>query len=178
MLIRIIALLFCFVQCFNAQDLANNYTIGRGDEISIRVLDSPDIPDRPIRVDLAGQLALPLIGRIQAAGKSVAAFETDLTDRLRAYIISPQVSVNVTEFGSQPVSVLGAVGAPGVYQLSGTKPLAQVIALAKGLAPDAGGRIRIPSYRRRTTPPAPPGPLSFPADAGTSEPADPRRNAL
>ena len=160
------------VQCFVAQDRTNNYTIGPGDEISIRVLDSADIPDKPIRVDPDGQIALPLIGRIQAAGKSVAAFETDLTDKLRVYIISPQVSVNVTDFGSQPVSVLGAVTAPGVYQLSGTKPLAQVIALAKGFTPDAGGRIRIASFGRGANPPDPAVRFSF-AESGAPAPGNP-----
>jgi len=153
-------LLSC-VQCFAAQQLSSsaegepdqtNYVLGPGDEISIRVLDSTDIPDKPVRVDSDGQIALPLVGRIQAVGKSVTLLETEITDRLRKYIKSPQVSVNVTDFGSQPVSVLGAVMAPGVYQLNGTKPLAQVIALAKGFTPDAGGRIRIASYQRSSTP--------------------------
>jgi polysaccharide biosynthesis/export protein len=157
-----IALLLSCVQCFGAQQPSSpreveadqsSYILGPGDEISIRVLDSTDIPDKPIRVDSDGQIALPLAGRIQAAGKSVAVLETEITNRLQKYIISPQVSVNVTDFGSQPVSVLGAVTAPGVYQLSGTKPLAQVIALAKGFAPDAGGQIRIASYQRSSTPP-------------------------
>ena len=148
MVIRTIALvlLICF-QYAIAQD-RRSYIIGPGDEISIHVLDSTDFPDKPLRVDPDGQIALPLIGRTQAAGKSVAEIETDLTDRLRTYIVSPQVSVNITDFGSQPVTVLGQVVAPGVYQLSGAKPLSQVIAMAKGLAPDAGGKITVASHAR------------------------------
>lgn len=162
--IGVLALSFVCIECFSAQDgqgtraeneRPSNYIIGPGDEISIRVLDSSEIPDKPMRVDPNGEIAMPLIGRIRAAGRSVEAFESDITTRLRKYIISPQVSVNVTDFGSQPVSVLGAVTSPGVYQLSGTKPLAQVIALAKGLTPDAGGRIRIASHRG--SPPTPEG---------------------
>ena len=147
-------LLFSCVRLVTAEDRRDNqYIIGPGDELSIRVLDVSDIPDKPIKVDPDGQISLPLVGRIQAADKSVEAFEADLTERLRTYIISPQVSVSVTEYGSQPVSVLGEVGSPGVYQLSGTKPLAQVIALAKGFAPDAGGRIRIASRWHDNAPP-------------------------
>ncbi|HEX5226813.1 MAG TPA: polysaccharide biosynthesis/export family protein [Bryobacteraceae bacterium] len=141
---RIIALLLGFVLCIQARD-RDNYLIGPGDEISVRVLDSPDIPDKPIRVDPDGQIALPLIGRVEAAGKSVSTLESDITARLRRYFVSPQVSVNVTDFASRPVSVLGAVQNPGVYQLSGPKSLAEVIALAKGLSQDAGGKIRIVS---------------------------------
>jgi polysaccharide export outer membrane protein len=125
----------------------DTYIIGPGDVITVAVLDSQDIPDKPMQVDPEGQIALPLVGRVEVAGKSVSALEKEITVRLRDYIRNPQVSVNVTTLGSRPVSVLGAVNAPGVYQLGGTKNLAQVIALAKGLAPDAGGLIRITRYR-------------------------------
>lgn len=125
----------------------DTYIIGPGDVITVAVLDSQDIPDKPMQVDPEGQIALPLAGRIEVAGKSVSALEKEITARLRDYIRNPQVSVNVTTLGSRPVSVLGAVNSPGVYQLGGTKNLAQVIALAKGLAPDAGGLIRITRYR-------------------------------
>src|SRR5579864_7349488 len=128
------------------QEDQRSYVLGPGDEISVRVLDSTDIPDKPIRIDVDGQIALPLVGRLQASGKSVAVLETEISMRLRQYIVSPQVSVNVTDFGSQPVSVLGAVMAPGVYQLNGHKSLAQVLALAKGFTPEAGGRVKITSY--------------------------------
>ena len=147
MVIRAIALVLLICGQTVAQD-RRSYIIGPGDEISIHVLDSTDFPDKPLKVDPDGQIALPLIGRIQAAGKSVSEIETDLTDKLRTYILSPQVSVNITDFGSQPVTVLGEVVAPGVYQLSGAKPLAQVIAMAKGLAPDAGGKITVASHAR------------------------------
>lgn len=124
----------------------DTYIMGPGDVITVAVLDSPDVPDKPMQVDPEGQIALPLIGRIEVAGKSVSALEKEITSRLRDYIRNPQVSVNVTILGSRPVSVLGAVNSPGIYQLGGTKNLAQVIALAKGLAPDAGGLIRITRY--------------------------------
>jgi polysaccharide export outer membrane protein len=51
--------------------------------------------------------------------------------------------VSIVEYRSQPVSVLGAVTNPGVVQLKGKKTLTEVIALAGGLRPDAGGEIRI-----------------------------------
>ena len=69
-----------------------------------------------------------MIGRMEASRRSVQELERDITTQLKTYIIDPHVSVNVTDFASQPVSVLGAVGAPGVYQLSGIKTLAEIIA--------------------------------------------------
>jgi len=128
------------------KSVKDDYTIGAGDEISVHVLDSQDIPEKAMRVDPDGRIALPLIGRVEAAGQSVSALETEITRRLRTYIKDPQVSVNVTDSASRPVSVLGGVNAPGIYQLGSEKSLAQVIALAKGLAPDAGGLIRITRY--------------------------------
>src|SRR6185312_7867230 len=132
----------------------DTYIIGPGDVITVAVLDSQDVPDKPMQVDPEGQIALPLVGRIEVAGTSVSALEKEITPRLRDYSRNPQVSVNVTTLGSRPVSVLGAVNSPGIYQLGGTKNLAQVIALAKGLAPDAGGLIRITRYRSEESAPA------------------------
>lgn len=156
MIARTILLFLISLSCFAADLPAgpgsakvdrDTYIVGPGDVITVAVLDSQDIPDKPMQVDPEGQIALPLIGRIEVAGKPVSKIEAEITTKLRDYIRNPQVSVNVTTLGSRPVSVLGAVNAPGIYQLGGTKNLAQVIALAKGLAPDAGGLIRITRYR-------------------------------
>ena len=120
-----------------------SYLLGGGDAVAVRVLDSSEFSEQPYQIDLDGTVSLPLAGRIQAAGLSVTDLETDLAERLRKYIRNPQVSIHVAEFGSQPVSVLGSVAAPGVYQVGGDRTLAQLLSLAKGLTPDAGGRILI-----------------------------------
>jgi len=51
--------------------------------------------------------------------------------------------VEIVEFGSQPVSIMGAVNQPGVHQLRGRKTLVEVLSLANGFRPDAGGRVHI-----------------------------------
>jgi polysaccharide export outer membrane protein len=56
---------------------------------------------------------------------------------------APEVSVSVAEYRSHPVSVLGAVRNPGVYQVTGPKTLFEVLSLAGGLNPDASNRIKI-----------------------------------
>jgi len=71
-----------------------------------------------------------------------------LDNRLKEYVQDPQVSVTVTEFRSQPVSVLGAVTKPGVIQLRGRKTLYEVLSLAGGPADNAGSTLTV--TRRRT----------------------------
>jgi polysaccharide export outer membrane protein len=86
---------------------------------------------------------LPLVGKLKAAGLSVSQFETELTKRLGKYVREPQVSVTVSEYKSQPVSVLGAVNTPGIYNITGPTTLEQVLSRAGGLRNDAGNTINI-----------------------------------
>lgn len=121
----------------------STYVLGPDDQIVIRALHAEEISDKPFRVESDGYLNLPLIGRVQGSGKSVSALEAELQKRLGAYYLNPQVTVTVTEFRSQPVSILGAVANPGVQQLQGHKTLLQVISAAGGLKPDAGQVVQI-----------------------------------
>jgi polysaccharide export outer membrane protein len=70
-----------------------------------------------------------------------------IADRLRKFVREPHVSVGIAEYHSAPVSVLGQVNTPGVYQLAGPKRLMELISMAGGLRPDAGAMIEI---RRET----------------------------
>jgi polysaccharide export outer membrane protein len=59
------------------------------------------------------------------------------------YYYNPRISVEIADHRSQPVSVLGSVTKPGIYQLQGRKTLADVLSMAGGLKPDAGYTVRI-----------------------------------
>ncbi len=80
---------------------------------------------------------------MRAAGLTVEELEAQLAQLLETYLEEPQVAVSVTEFRSQPVSVVGAVTNPGSYQLRGGKSLLEILSLAGGLRPDAGQIVRI-----------------------------------
>jgi polysaccharide export outer membrane protein len=119
------------------------YRFGAEDTLNVQVLDLAEIPDRPVKIDKNGFIDLPLVGRLQAAGKTATELEADMAAKLSHYVRNPRISVHVAEYHSQPVSVLGEVGTPGVYQLSGPKHLLEMLSMAGGLRPDAGTTVRI-----------------------------------
>ena len=119
------------------------YQLGPEDQISIHVVDLDDISDKPTRIDPNGYLDFPLIGRIHAGGLTVEQFRAVLSTHLAKYIDSPQITINVLDYRSQPVSILGEVNQPGLHQLQGPTHLVDVISLAGGLKPDAGQKLTI-----------------------------------
>jgi polysaccharide export outer membrane protein len=113
------------------------YRIGPSDLLSVTVFQTKDL-DRDVRVDNAGQVSLPLIGAVEAAGRTAHELEADLATRYGArYLQDPQISVFVKEFASQRVTVDGAVGKPGIYPLTTRLSLLQAISLAEGLDDNA-----------------------------------------
>ncbi len=126
------------------QDSSRSYELGPEDEITIRALEIAEISDKPVQIDISGYIRLPMLGRIKAAGLTPAQLEAAIAERLKAYVLEPEVSVSVTQYRSQPVSVLGAVRNPGVYQLQGRKTLIEVLSMAGGLDQDrAGSSVKI-----------------------------------
>jgi polysaccharide export outer membrane protein len=121
----------------------SGYVLGPDDQIAIRALEGLDLGDKPVLIGVNGDITLPLIGRLKAAGLTVEQLETELASRLKTYVKDPQVSVTVTEFRSQPVSVFGAVTTPGVVQLRGRKTLYEVLSMAGGPRETAGSTISI-----------------------------------
>ncbi len=122
---------------------SDSYMLGPDDQITIRVLQAPELAEKPVRVDGNGYIELPFVGRFHAAGLTVDGLRVELTARLGTIIKDPQVSVAVEEFRSQPVSVMGAVNTPGVQQLRGHKTLMEVLTMAGGLRPDSGSSLNI-----------------------------------
>ena len=124
------------------------YLLGPEDQISIHVVDLDDISDKPTRIDPNGYLDFPLIGRIHAAGLTVDQFRALLATHLAKYIDSPQITINVLDYRSQPVSILGEVNQPGLHQLQGPTHLIDVISLAGGLKADAGQKLTITRQKK------------------------------
>lgn len=115
-----------------------DYRIGAGDEIEINVFDVPEL-NLSTRVQQSGFISLPLIGGVQAVGLNEAELCQRIRQRLAVYVKSPQVSVHISNYGSQRVAVLGAVSQPGTYPLKkGANSLLELISEAGGLTDRAG----------------------------------------
>jgi polysaccharide export outer membrane protein len=119
------------------------YLLGPDDVIAIKAVDAEEISDKSIRIGPNGSINLPMVGRVQAGGLTAEELEKELVVRLKPFIRKPEVSVNVVELRSQPVSLIGAVASPGVHQLQGRKTLVEMLSLAGGVRPDAGYSVKI-----------------------------------
>jgi len=111
----------------------SEYRVGPQDLLEISVFQVNDL-NRTVRVNTGGQITLPLIGLVQAGGKTVQELEGEIATKLtQNYLQAPQVSVFVKEFSSQRVTLEGAITKPGIYPLTGRTSLLQAIAMAGGV---------------------------------------------
>lgn len=110
----------------------DDYLIGPHDLLEISVFQVEEL-SRKVRVNSRGTFSLPLIGMIEAAGRSAADVEADIAAKLLDCCLQdPQVSIFIEEFVSQRVTVEGEVQNPGVYPISGKTSLLQALAMAAG----------------------------------------------
>lgn len=117
-----------------AQPPMQDYLIGPSDTISMAVFGEPEFSAATLRVDVAGNVNVPLIGRVHASGKTTDAFGREVAAALRAggYLVEPRVTVNLIEAVSQRVTVDGEVNQPGIYPLTGPTTLLDAIAMSRG----------------------------------------------
>ena len=78
------------------------YLLGPDDQIKVWALGVDEIADKPLRLDPAGDIDLPLIGKVHAGGLTVEQLKATLTQRFSKDLVDPKVSVQIVEFGSQP----------------------------------------------------------------------------
>lgn len=141
------------------------YRVGPADELRVTVFDEPDLTGT-FRVDVDGSIAYPLIGRVEVAGKTVREIEETITKRLLdGYVRSPRVSVEISQYRSRSVFIMGEVRTPGKYALEGNVTLLEVLALAGALTDTAGDVISI----RRPIVPGPNAGPSLPQDSQSAE---------
>ena len=126
------------------------YVIGIGDRLNVQVLAQDNL-SREVRVRSDGQISLMLLGDVPAAGMAPAALGRSVEDRLRGFIVTPQVTVSVEEAARLSVSVLGQVAQPGVHDLGTGAGVAEALAVAGGLR-DFAHKDRIFLLRSGTSP--------------------------
>lgn len=124
------------------QPTTSAYLIGPGDQVQINVYGQPDL-SREYTVTAEGNLSLPLVGQIHAAGLSVVQLEAQLRQRLAEYLINPQVTVAMQQF-RQRFTVLGEVQKPGSFTLEKPTTVMEAVSIAGGLtAKAAPNRTRV-----------------------------------
>jgi polysaccharide biosynthesis/export protein len=122
------------------QNLAE-YLIGSPDVLVINVWGQTNLSGR-YQVAPDGNVTVPLIGAVLAAGRRPKQLETEIQERLaKGYLRLPQVSVSVAEYLSQRVFVMGEVKTPGPIAITGAMTLLDALARAGSLTEDAGGDL-------------------------------------
>ena len=119
---------------FDTSDPTRPYLIGPFDRLKIDVFGVPELANAEIQADASGRISVPLAGEIEAAGKSPGEVAAVIEDRLRRYILQPEVAVNLVETVSQVVTVDGEVRRPGLYPVLGQMTLMRAVARAEGLS--------------------------------------------
>ena len=141
------------------------YRVGPSDELKISVFDEPALSGS-FRIDVDGSIPYSLVGRVIVTGRTVREIEQLLTTRLLdGYVRQPRVTVEVAQYRSRKVFIMGEVRTPGQYALDGDVTLLEVLALAGALTESAGEEI---SVRRAKEPAAKVG-ASLPDDPTTVE---------
>ena len=123
---------------------STDYPIGIGDLLQISVAGVDDFKERTVRVGSEGNIDLPLIGTIHAAGIPESQLRDNLAKALEKYMYDPQVDLFVKEYKSRQVAVVGAVRAPGLITLSGAgESILDVLTQAGGTTPEAADEVVI-----------------------------------
>jgi len=111
--------------------------IGALDELSISVFQVASLSGQ-FKVDANGKIDYPLLGEVQAQGRTTEELrETLATGLSQKYLQAPNVQIAIKERAEQKVTVDGAVTQPGVYAVKGPTTLIQAVAMARGTTQDA-----------------------------------------
>jgi polysaccharide export outer membrane protein len=122
---------------------AGAYRIGPNDLLDIRVFEVPEL-NVERRVTQAGTVSLPLIGEVEVAGMTPPSAAARLKELLESrYVQRASVDIQVREFRSRPITVIGAVRQPGPLPFPGRMTLLEAVAAAGGLADKPGDTIHV-----------------------------------
>jgi len=152
---RSVLMLCALLPAAPAWSADNDYRMGTGDVLRITVYGQPDLTTEA-RVGENGGITFPLIGDVKLAGITPARGETEIAQRLSkgGFILEPFVTLNVMQYRSQQISVLGRVNRPGKYTLEKISRISDALALAGGIIIDGSDTVTLvrtrdgkPEYR-------------------------------
>ena len=108
------------------------YLIGAGDTLNINVWREPTLSGT-VKVRPDGYITLPLINEIQVAGQTTANLRNTLEDKYKEFTTDPFVTIRIEAIASSEVFLVGQVGKPGAFPLSGNETVLQLLTRAGGL---------------------------------------------
>jgi polysaccharide biosynthesis/export protein len=109
----------------------DHFIIGNDDVLAISVWKEPELTKSvPVRSD--GKISLPLVGELQATGRSPLQLELDITEKLKNFITTPEVTVIVEKVNSRKFNMLGEVAKSGEFPLTASTTIMDAIAMAGG----------------------------------------------
>jgi polysaccharide export outer membrane protein len=118
--------------------------ISEGDLLDIVIFDTPELSGR-FRVNLKGDILLPLAGTLHVAGLNLAEITDAVSQRYKdaKILVAPEVTVFVAEFTRRTITITGEVRAPGVYPIVAPRTLTDTLAMAGGLNDAASRTVSI-----------------------------------
>jgi polysaccharide export outer membrane protein len=141
-----VGLLLSFPVCVAGQQADSEefgYRVGPGDVLKVDAFQHEDITGE-FAVEENGTITFPLLGSVAVSGSTTAQVASRLEVLLeKDYYVDVQLHVEVTEYKSQPVTVLGEVQRPGTYYLTGRTTVTQLLAEAGGLKSTAGAVVEL-----------------------------------
>src|SRR5882724_6088137 len=158
----------------NLRMTPHDYVIGRGDVLNIEVFDVKEL-SREVRVSQTGTIGIPLLPvRLYVAGLTEVQGEQKIAEVLEAHglVSHPQVSVSVKERKSKPITVVGAVPRPMVYQADRPVTILEVLAEAGGIANDAGDTVIVARASQEPSADSSDPPAIGPEDSTSTTPKD------
>jgi polysaccharide export outer membrane protein len=115
-----------------ASNSSKDFLLGPEDVLDIVVWKNDDLSQKAVVIRPDGKISMPLIGEIQASGRTANQLASQIAARLKEYKDNPVVTVSVKEVNSYYVYVLGEVSKPGKYQLKSHATVLQAVAIASG----------------------------------------------
>ena len=129
---------------------SGGYTVKSGDILSISVWKEPDLTRPAVLVLPDGAFSFPLVGEVDARGKTVTEINKVVKERLGRFMSQPEVTVSVQEVRGNKVYVIGQVTKPGEFIVNPRVDVMQALSMAGGATPFAAlGDITI--LRRQGT---------------------------
>jgi polysaccharide export outer membrane protein len=136
--IFLIGVLVWVLSAAPADSADESYVIGAADVLEIQVWDNKDL-NQVVFVRPDGKVSLPLIGEVQAGGRTVLDLQGILGEAYMKSVKGASVTVIVKEIKSRPVYFIGGFAKPGVEQLTKDLTVLQAVSIGGGLLPTADG---------------------------------------